>query len=554
MSLNRFAIFAKTKLVLNDATPTDREGSTSGIKKTTKLAHDSILDGLIRLLIRCYEMIQRTKYGDVYSYLLAIVFSIVNLFLRLLIAPIEGGLQFITFFPCVALSAMFVGAGPALLSTALCSVMAGYFFFPPYMQLTFEFHSDVVLSTLVFCLDGLIVSMSIGAMHRYFIDYRQTAEVMQNKEAQFQMIVDSIRDYAIIMLDVEGNIISWNPGAEQNNGYQKNDILGQHFSILYPQEDIENGKPEHDLGIAINEGRFEDENLRIRKEGSPYKANVVITAIRGSRGKLSGFAEISCDITERKKAEMRMHHLLYEYTRSNDELNNFAYVASHDLKSPLRGIDQLATWLAEDLGDQLSDGTKKHLHLMRNRIQRMERLLDDLLAYSRVGHTDDEIVKINTRDLVQDIYEMITDNRGIQLDIADPMPVLQTSKVPLELVFRNLINNAIKHHDKPEGCIRISAHTTTDGYEFVVSDDGPGIAADNQKRVFGMFQTLKSRDEVEGSGIGLSMVKKAVESVGGKVTLESDGTHGCTFRFTWPKTITAKILNVTTVEEKQYAN
>jgi signal transduction histidine kinase len=160
-------------------------------------------------------------------------------------------------------------------------------------------------------------------------------------------------------------------------------------------------------------------------------------------------------------------------------------------------------------------------------------LLDDLLAYSRVGRADDEIVEVNARELVQDIFASSA-NKDFRLILADDLPVLQTKKVPLELVFRNLIGNAIKHHDKAQGTIHITVRRATDGIEFEVKDDGPGIPLEHQQRVFAMFQTLKPRDEIEGSGIGLALVKKAVESMGGAITLESDGHQGCSFKFTWP--------------------
>ena len=219
---------------------------------------------------------------------------------------------------------------------------------------------------------------------------------------------------------------------------------------------------------------------------------------------------------------------------SNEELDKFAYVASHDLKSPLRGIDQLATWITEDLGDSLHSDTKDHLRLMRSRIGRMEQLLDDLLNYSRIGRYVDQIVTVNTRDLVRAVFERNENAKEIAIHIAEDLPILRTHKVALELVLHNLIDNAIKHHDKPHGRIDVAARPTADGFEFTVKDDGPGILLEHHERVFGMFQTLKPRDEVEGSGIGLALVKKTVESVGGAVTLESDGQHGCTVRFTWP--------------------
>ncbi len=366
---------------------------------------------------------------------------------------------------------------------------------------------------------------------------KRIEQVLQESEEQSRMIIENVKDYAIILLNTDGYVVSWNFGAERLKGYRADEIIGQHFSRFYSKEDIDHGKPEKELETAVK-GRFEDEGYRIRKDGSRFVANVVLTSIRDDTGQLRGFVKVTRDITERKQAEIHQSQLVKELTRINEELNNFAYIASHDLKSPLRGIDQLATWITEDLGDHLNADVQDHLRLMRNRISRMEMLLDDLLAYSRVGRINEEMVTVNTHDLVQDIFELSATTKQIQLQVTENLPILNAHKAPLALVFRNLINNAIKHHNKSQGCITISARILADSYEFTVADDGPGIAPEHQQRVFGMFQTLKPRDEVEGSGMGLAIVKKAVESVGGTVMLESDGQHGCTFRFTWPTTIT----------------
>jgi signal transduction histidine kinase len=171
---------------------------------------------------------------------------------------------------------------------------------------------------------------------------------------------------------------------------------------------------------------------------------------------------------------------------------------------------------------------------MRSRISRMELLLDDLLAYLRVGRSIDDFICINTKELLEDIFELQAPIKPIQLVVTDDIPLVLSKKVPLELVFRNLIGNAIKHHDKPNGIIQITSSILSDGLRSTVQDDGPGIPLQYQERIFGMFQTLKTRDEMEASGVGLALVKKAVESVGGVVTVESDGIKACTFHFTWP--------------------
>lgn len=293
------------------------------------------------------------------------------------------------------------------------------------------------------------------------------------------------------------------------------------------------------LNEAILGGcEFDTEYRILLPDGAIHHVKSLASAIRDTNGQAIRLFGITFDVTKERRAEQRQLQLVNQLTRINDELNSFAYVASHDLKSPLRGIDQLATWITEDLGDTLSEDTRNYLRLMRSRINRMEMLLDDLLTYSRVGRISDDVVTVNTHELVQAAFDLTASGgKQIVLHLADDMPVLQTRKVPLELVFRNLIGNAIKHHDKKQGIIEVSANPVENGIEFAVKDDGPGVPLEHQQRIFAMFQTLKPRDEVEGSGIGLALVKKAVESVGGKVTLESDGQHGCTFRFTWPTVI-----------------
>ena len=228
-----------------------------------------------------------------------------------------------------------------------------------------------------------------------------------------------------------------------------------------------------------------------------------------------------------------------ELERSNRELDQFAYVASHDLKAPLRAIALLAEWITEDATPVLSPASLAHLVKLNGRVRRLDKLLDDLLDYSRAGRTHDEPELVDTRQLVKSTIELLNLPPGFTVLLPDAMPVLVTECVPLEAVFRNLIQNACKHHDRPEqGRVTITAtelHTDQgDAILFAVADDGPGIPPEYHDRVFTLFQTLQPRDQVEGSGIGLSIVKKTVESRGGAVRLESQPGSGATFYFTWP--------------------
>lgn len=247
------------------------------------------------------------------------------------------------------------------------------------------------------------------------------------------------------------------------------------------------------------------------------------------------------DVTERvehEQALQRYAHQLEQYAadlqQTNKELDDFAYVASHDLKSPLRNLDNLAQWIAEDVGDDLPEASKRHLELMQNRVQRMEHLLDDLLAYSRAGRKEYPVEAIDAGELIREVVELLAPPKSFSVETMGEMPVLHTTRPPLQQVFMNLIGNAIKHHDRTDGRVTIFAEPESDPVLFTVADDGPGIAPEYHQRIFGMFQTLRPRDEVEGSGMGLALVKKLVEHAGGTIALDSEKGRGVTFYFTWP--------------------
>ena len=225
-----------------------------------------------------------------------------------------------------------------------------------------------------------------------------------------------------------------------------------------------------------------------------------------------------------------------ELARSNKDLEQFAYVASHDLKAPLRAIDNLAGWIAEDLGDQLEGDPRRNLQLLQGRVNRMEGLLEDILEYSRAGRVDGPIEDVDTGRLVSDVVDLVDPPDGITVTVPADLPRLRTAKSPLQQVFSNLIVNAIKHHDRARGRIEVTARDRGDAYEFAVADDGPGIPPEYHERVCQMFQSLKPRDEVEGSGMGLAIVKKLVEARNGVLSIDSPaGERGTTLRFAWPK-------------------
>ena len=394
----------------------------------------------------------------------------------------------------------------------------------------------------------------------------------------YRQLVDSVADYSIILLHADGRVASWNEGARRIKGYARHEILGRSFETFYPPEAVAAGFPKHELEVAARDGRFEDEDWRVRKDGTRFWANVVVTALHDAKGRLVGFGKVTRDLTARRKTEEQARQLaaeqaaLVEAARRSEELqrineqlasaladtqaardnaeraaaaaqeayrelDQFAYVASHDLKAPLRGIASLAQWIQDDVGERLTGDSADHMRLLQGRVHRMQALIDGVLAYSRAGRTLTTPEAVDSDALVREIVELQAPPAEVNIQVAPRMPTLQAERVPLQQVFMNLIGNAIKyaHAVRPDVLVEVGWRDLEDAYEFSVRDNGPGIAPEYHERIWGIFQTLAPRDTVEGTGIGLSVVRKIVESRGGRVWLKSEPGQGATFRFTWPK-------------------
>lgn len=220
---------------------------------------------------------------------------------------------------------------------------------------------------------------------------------------------------------------------------------------------------------------------------------------------------------------------------TNLELDNFAYVASHDLKAPLRGINSLAEWVQEDCGELLPEESQRHLRQMQDRVQKMDTLLNDLLVYSRVGRVAVQTEKVDLQELVESVIDMADNTDGVQIKILSPLPSLRTAIAPLKQVILNLVTNAIKYNDKgSQGEIEIDCHDHGDKLSISVADNGRGIDPRYHQRIFQMYQRISPK-EIDGSGMGLAMVKKQVECHGGEISVQSIEGQGATFTFTWPK-------------------
>ncbi|MBD1892894.1 PAS domain S-box protein [Coleofasciculus sp. FACHB-SPT9] len=267
--------------------------------------------------------------------------------------------------------------------------------------------------------------------------------------------------------------------------------------------------------------------------------NFVYQPLVDANGKVNGIMTHAVEVTEQvrsrqeieKKAE-ELVQMTQALERSNRDLDQFAYIASHDLKAPLRAIATLSEWIEEDLADKLTEDSREHLNLLRGRVHRMEALINGILQYSRAGRVQQQIEAVNVSSLLSEVIELLDPPPEVAI-VVESMPTLQTERVPLQQVFMNLIGNAIKYAKRSDVCIQVGVRELGTYYEFSVADNGQGIEPEYHQKIWGIFQRLEARDKVEGTGIGLSVVKKIVESRGGRVWVESAAGAGATFRFTW---------------------
>ncbi len=332
----------------------------------------------------------------------------------------------------------------------------------------------------------------------------------------------------VLIIDAETHTILYaNPMALSIIGATELRVLGQVcHKFVCPAE---KGKcPITDLNMSVDNA----ERVLLNVDGAkiPIIKSVKSTTIDGRRLLIETFV----DISERKKIENVNAQLIRDLEIANNELNDFAYIVSHDLKAPLRAIGSLSQWLYSDYKDKFDHEGKAQLDLLVNRVYRMQNLIDGILEYSRVGRIQKEKVTIDPNLLLREIIDSLSPPSHIRIVIDRPLPLIHYEKTSIRQVFSNLIGNAIKYMDKPEGEIHIGCEQDGNYWKFFVQDNGPGIDKKYYDLIFQIFQTLNARDTIESTGIGLSIVKKIIETYCGKVWIESELGKGSTFYFTIP--------------------
>jgi PAS domain S-box-containing protein len=373
---------------------------------------------------------------------------------------------------------------------------------------------------------------------------KQAQRASQRLEERFRLLVEGVKDYGIFLLDPTGHVSTWNAGAQRIKGYLAEEIIGRHFSCFYSQEEIDAGKPEHELKATAEYGRFEDEGWRIRKDGSRFWANVIVTAQRDPDGRLLGFSKITRDLTERKMAEDRIARLNAEITERNEgllaanrELETFSYSVSHDLRAPLRSIDGFSAALLEDYADKLDPAAQSYLQRIRAGATRMGHLIDDMITLARTARVEMSLEKVDLSALAQEVAHQLhamQPERKVEFRI-QPALVVQGDRNLLRSVLENLLENAWKFTSKkPAALIELGAERDSHDLVHFVRDNGAGFDMRYADKLFGVFQRLHNEKDYSGTGVGLATVQRIIHRHGGKIWAESRPAQGATFYFELP--------------------
>lgn len=391
------------------------------------------------------------------------------------------------------------------------------------------------------------------------------------------MLVEGVKDYAIIGLDPQGLISSWNRGAERIKGYSAGEIIGKRLSCFYPADDVARNLPGELLGRAAKDGVVEQEGWRVRKDGTQFWADVLITALRDDAGQLLGFAKITRDGTERRNLEQelrnaneflehrvsertselaaanaqlrsrtdeisalnasleaRVEERTAELVQTNSELEAFSYSVSHDLRTPLRHVDGFARILKEEYVAELPAEGHRFLERILNSTTHMGHLIDDLLNLARIGRKEIKRADTQMSDLVKQALSDLRpeEERTIEWRI-DVLPKLNCDPGLIKLVLINLLANASKFtRTRPSAVIEVGSCLTDGIFTLFVRDNGVGFDPKYADRLFGVFQRLHRQEDFEGTGIGLDTVQRIIHRHGGRIWAESSPGNGATFYFT----------------------
>jgi len=362
----------------------------------------------------------------------------------------------------------------------------------------------------------------------------------------YQLMVEAVRDYAIFMLDPNGYVASWNTGAERIKGYSAAEIIGQHFSVFYPQEAVETGHPQHELEIAVAEGRFEEEGWRVKKDGGKFWANVVITAVRDETGALVGFAKVTRDLTERRNAELKAKEDARRVAASetaNVAKSTFLTAMSHELRTPLNAIGGYTELLTLGLGGPTTPEQLDYLERIRRSQQHLLGIISDLLNFSRIeaGTLTYDIRQLSLKLVIEGVVPLIEPQAAakeivLKTDTTTHDCLVLGDRAKVDQILLNLLSNAIKFTDSL-GTVTVECNESGNTASIAVVDTGSGIPPDKLDAIFEPFVQLgRSLSSAhEGTGLGLAISRELARAMNGNLTVSSKVDSGSTFTLTLPR-------------------
>lgn len=360
-------------------------------------------------------------------------------------------------------------------------------------------------------------------------------KILENAK-EISDIKSALDESAIVAVTDERGILTYvNDNFCAISKYTKEELIGKDQMIISSgYHSIEFSR---DLLRVISNGKvWKGEVKNKAKDGTYYWEQVTIVPFLNQEGKPYQYIAINTDITEEKLAKENLDYALTTLEKKNKELDQFAYIVSHDLKAPLRAINNLSEWIVEDM-PEMPEAVNANFGLLRGRILRMENLINGVLDYSRIGRTKIEKQTTDLTKMLHQIVDSIVPTEGFEIYIADNIPEIKIARILFQQIFSNLISNAVKYNDKPIGKIECLYESLPDFHQFTIKDNGPGIEEEYHKKVFKVFQTIEARDKKESTGIGLSIVQKIIEEAGGSIRIESEESKGASFIFTIPKSI-----------------
>jgi PAS domain S-box-containing protein len=405
-----------------------------------------------------------------------------------------------------------------------------------------RFWANVVITALR---DDMGTLVGFAKVTRDLTQRRQVEESLRASEERFRLLVQSVKDYAIFMLDPAGIVTSWNDGAQRIKGYAASEILGRHFSTFFPAEDVAAGKPALELEAAIRQGSVEDEGWRVRKDGTRFWADVVITAIRNPQGELIGFTKVTRDLTERREAEARALEAARraaEAEAANRAKGEFLAAMSHELRTPLNAIGGYAELLTMGIGGSVTQEQQDYLQKIQRSQRHLLNIINDLLNFSRLeaGQVEYHLGPVPVGESIQTVATMLAPQateKGIALVLGPCVEGLtaRADRVKAEQIILNLCSNAVKFTGAG-GRVQVGCAARGGQVEVTVADTGVGIPADQVERIFEPFVQLGRglTSQHEGTGLGLAISRDLARAMGGDLRVVSQEGRGSTFTLSLP--------------------